>query len=63
MFFLANVSSDFNQCLLDVSQYQSNIQLACICLFLSIFVVRNLLMSIWTELACFSFQYLSRELN
>ena len=63
VFSLANVSSDFNQCLLDVSLYQSNIQLACVCLFLSIFVVRNLLMSIWTELACFSFQYLSSEFN
>ena len=32
-------------------------------LFLSVSVMRNLLMSIWTELACFSFQYLSSELN
>ena len=63
VFFLPMFLVIFNQCLLDVSLYQPNILLACVCLFLSIFVVRNLLMSIWTELACFSFQYLSRELN
>ena len=37
---------------LDVFLDQPNIFLACVCLFLPIYVVRNLLMSIWTELVC-----------